>query len=509
MPGQNDYSPADEGPYGDLEPSWTRRRVVFLAISGVALAVLLTATKSVLLPFVLALIIAYVLTPLVGFCEQRFKMPRSLAILVVYAVTLGGIYSGVAAMAPRLYEETVHLTRDAPALIRHAAVRWGPRVDAWVNAYLERGGPASAADRSPSPPRPSPPRQSTPSPSELPERALPERALPEPGSPGSTPAGPPQDPALRGPGQPNPTQASPAQEPAISVAQRPDGTFAIEFRSGVDVIQENPRRWRISAREEIPPETFSVSLLVDEGLERFINYVKINAIGVLKLGQTIVANVARAIFLTFMTLMVAGYVMHTRERILGFFRSLVPPMSRRSFDRLLFRMDRGLSGVVRGQLLICLVNGLLSAVGFWIFDLNYWPILAILAGVMSIVPIFGSILSTVPAVAIGLTQDFWIALWVLLWIVGIHQVEANLLNPKIIGVSAKLHPVLVVFALLVGEHFFGLWGALLAVPVLSLTQSLFNHFRYEWLPYTGPDSLGAEELARRTGRHPTSESPVP
>ncbi len=65
---------------------------------------------------------------------------------------------------------------------------------------------------------------------------------------------------------------------------------------------------------------------------------------------------------------------------------------------------------------------------------------------------------------IGLTQEFWTALWVLLWIVGIHQIEANLLNPKIIGVAAKIHPVLVVLALIIGEHFFGLWGALLAVP---------------------------------------------
>src|SRR5690606_13863371 len=96
----------------------------------------------------------------------------------------------------------------------------------------------------------------------------------------------------------------------------------------------------------------------------------------------------------------------------------------------------------------------------------------------------------------------------LLWIVGIHQVEANLLNPKIIGVSAKLHPVLVVFALLVGERFYGLWGALLAVPALSLTQSVFNHFRFEWLPDAGPDSLSAEVLARRTATVSSYEEPA-
>ena len=108
---------------------------------------------------------------------------------------------------------------------------------------------------------------------------------------------------------------------------------------------------------------------------------------------------------------------------------------------------------------------------------------------MSIIPIFGSILSSIPAVMIGLTQDFWTALWVLLWIIGIHQVEANLLNPKIIGVAAKIHPVLVVLALIIGEHFYGLWGALLAVPALSLAQSIFNHFRFESMPDAPPDSL--------------------
>lgn len=442
MPGQSDETLAGavEHPHG-YEPSWSRRRILFVSLSGLALVALLLATRAVLLPFVLALIIAYVLTPLVAFCERRMRMPRSLAIVFVYAVTLGGIYASVAAMAPRIYEETVRLTRDAPALIRQGAARWGPRVEAWVNAYLDRGGPVREAEPV-------------------------------------------------------------AHEPAISVVEQSDGSLAVELRAGVDVVQENERRWRIAPREEAPPEGFSVSALVNEGLDRFVTYVKRNAFGVLKLGQTIVANVSRAVFLTFMTLMVAGYIIHTREEILAFFRSLAPPNARPSFDRLLFRMDRGLAGVVRGQLLICLVNGVLSAVGFWIFDLNYWPILAIVAGVMSIIPIFGSILSTVPAVAIGLTQDVWVAVWVLVWIVGIHQVEANLLNPKIIGVAAKLHPVLVVFALLVGEHFFGLWGALLAVPALSLAQSFFNHFRFEWLPDAGPDSLRAEQLLRQRQRGP-------
>jgi predicted PurR-regulated permease PerM len=96
---------------------------------------------------------------------------------------------------------------------------------------------------------------------------------------------------------------------------------------------------------------------------------------------------------------------------------------------------------------------------------------------MSVIPIFGSILSSVPAVIIGLTQSPATAFGVLAWVIGIHQVEANLLNPKIIGDTAKIHPVLVVFSLIVGEHFCQLAGALFAVPCMSVAQSLFLHFR--------------------------------
>jgi predicted PurR-regulated permease PerM len=140
-------------------------------------------------------------------------------------------------------------------------------------------------------------------------------------------------------------------------------------------------------------------------------------------------------------------------------------------------MDEGLSGVVRGQLVICGINGVLSAIGFAIVGLKYWPVMALVAAVFSAVPIFGSIASAVPAVAIGLTQGLGTAVFVLAWILGIHQLEANLLNPKIMGDAAKIHPVLVIFSLLAGEHFFHVVGALLAVPVMSIAQTVFLHVK--------------------------------
>jgi predicted PurR-regulated permease PerM len=333
----------------------------------------------------------------------------------------------VALIAPRIYQETLGLTRESPVILRRLATQWGPEIEKRIENVLDRAAGPSV------------------------------------------------------PAEPLPTSA-------LEVIRREDGSVGISVGAGLDIIQEGPKHWRVKQHE--PDDgPFRVSQLLNDSVDGTIHYLKSNALQLIRFGQVIVSHVTRGIFLTFMTLMVAGYLMHTRDQIFGFFRTLVPPPSRRSFDRLLYRMDRGLAGVVRGQLVICAVNGVLSAIGFFMLGLKYWPVLALIAGIMSIIPIFGSILSTVPAVLIGLTQDFWTAFWVLLWILGIHQIEANFLNPKIIGVAARLHPVLVVFVLIVGEHFFGLWGALLAVPVLSLTHSLFNHFRLETMPDVPPDSV--------------------
>jgi predicted PurR-regulated permease PerM len=418
----------DESPNSSrFTGGWTRGRIIFLAVSGALLLALLWWASEVLLPFVLALIIAYVLTPLVALVE-RGRVPRAVSILLVYAVVFGILYFSIATIAPRIYEETAKFARDTPTLASRIVEQYGPRFDSWLAGLLQRGAVA---------PRP-----------------------------------PPKEPL-----------------PAIQIKPMPDGSYAVHLGSGVDVVREDERRWQIVPVRPPSEEKFSLARLVREGTNRFFEYVRRNSLELIRFGQVLVSKVAKSVFLLFMTLMVAGYIMLTRETIIGFFRSLIPPRTRLSFDHLLYRIDRGLSGVVRGQLLICLVNGVLSAIGFWMFGLKYWPILSIVAAVMSLVPIFGSILSTIPAVIIGLTQDFWTALWVLLWVIGIHQVEANLLNPKIIGVAAKIHPVIVVFALLTGEHFFGLWGALLAVPAWSLAQSVFLHFRFEALPDSPPDSL--------------------
>jgi predicted PurR-regulated permease PerM len=179
--------------------------------------------------------------------------------------------------------------------------------------------------------------------------------------------------------------------------------------------------------------------------------------------------------------MIAAFMLIDMEKVHGFLRSLFPPHVRSDYDVIIAGIDRGLSGVIRGQLLICLVNGILTYIGLLIFDVKYALILGFVAALLSLIPIFGSILSTIPIVLAALVSgneglDFIRGIACVLWIIGIHFIEANFLNPKIIGSSAKIHPVFVIFSLFLGEKAYGLVGALLAVPVASMIQVLFVFF---------------------------------
>jgi predicted PurR-regulated permease PerM len=184
--------------------------------------------------------------------------------------------------------------------------------------------------------------------------------------------------------------------------------------------------------------------------------------------QKLVGGAVRFVLTFFLVLMITAFLSTTSERIKRFLFTVVPVENRETFDAFLERLDSGLSGVVRGQLTICFVNGVLTLIGLLLLKVKFAFLLATVAMIFSLIPIFGSILSTIPIVIVGMASSFSTALLAVLWIVAIHFLEANFLNPKILGDAAKIHPALVVLALVVGEHFYGLAGALFAVPVMSI-----------------------------------------
>ena len=420
------------------EERW--RRIAFLSATGALALGVLYAFREVLAPFAVALVVAYVFAPLVDWMEQRSvagrRVPRWAAVLVLYVSLLGMMAASIAIGAPLLARELGRLGREAPGMLRTARHDWLPAIDRTV-----RGFSSSLAT--------------------TPDAAEDAPIEPE---------------------EPDVGDQEAVEEPPrahLEIRPRPDGGYDVILpHDGITVEPRDDGGFVVRAEEDdAESDGQDLSVQITEALRRQMREGEQTAGAALRTAQSLVAAVVNGIFKFFIMLMISAYMLITKDGILGFFRTLVSAPRRASFDLLLDRIDKGLSGVVRGQLVICLVNGVLSGVGFYIAGLNYWPVLTLVATVLSIIPIFGAILSSVPAVVVGLQHGVGTALFTLAWIIGIHQIEANLLNPKIMGDAAKVHPVLVVFSLIAGEHFFGILGALLAVPVLSISQSLFLHFR--------------------------------
>jgi predicted PurR-regulated permease PerM len=399
--------------------------------------------RDVALPFVFAILVAYVLAPLV---DRMAKLrvggrpfPRGLAVILLYINILAVLGLFIGYFIPKLSGDIARVFREAPELFKKLDQEYLPRIGGWVDDTFGAGAAAGAAV--------------TP--------AAAERVPPP----------------------------APVQPPGLILEPMGDGRYRIDLTGlGLEVMPNeggyliappkppdpDPRgegRWERSLKQWIAERIKST----ESQSRRAIEWGQKAATGV-------ITGIARLI----LVLMVAAFILIDLQRIRAFLRSLMPEAYRTDYDHIARGIDRGLSGVVRGQLLICLINGIFTYVGLLIFQVKYPLLLAGIAAVMSLVPIFGSILSSVPIVAIALVSsgrfDLLQGIKVTGWIIAIHLVEANYLNPKIMGDAAKIHPVLVVFALIAGEHSYGLVGALFAVPVASIIQTLFTYFRRKGRP---------------------------
>ncbi|HWV37102.1 MAG TPA: AI-2E family transporter [Vulgatibacter sp.] len=222
---------------------------------------------------------------------------------------------------------------------------------------------------------------------------------------------------------------------------------------------------------------FDLEAAIRQTVSNGTAWARTHLVDMVEFSQRLISRVLGGVFMAFFVLMVAAFLLIDTASIRAFFRSLVPVEWRGGFDELLAGIDQKLAGVVRGQILICLINGALTLLGLLLFKVKFALILAIGATVLSFIPIFGTVISTIPIVLVALSQSFGTATAALSWVLGIHAVEAYMLNPKVMGTSARIHPVLVAFALLAGERTFGFVGALLAVPVASVLLAVFAHFK--------------------------------
>jgi len=190
-----------------------------------------------------------------------------------------------------------------------------------------------------------------------------------------------------------------------------------------------------------------------------------------------VVNLALIPVLTF-------YFLRDWDALIARVATLIPRTYLGIASRLTREASDSLGGFLRGQLLVMLAQGTIYALGMTLVGLRLGLLIGLIAGLISFVPYLGAILGLAMALIATIMQQGGLDWSLLLLVSGVFAIgqlmESYLLTPRLVGDKIGLHPVAVIFAVMVGGSLFGFLGLLLALPVAAIANVLlrYAHERY-------------------------------
>ncbi len=171
------------------------------------------------------------------------------------------------------------------------------------------------------------------------------------------------------------------------------------------------------------------------------------------------------------------YLLLDHNRVQGSIASLFAPNVRKKAQQTIEKVEDKLGAWLRGQIFLSFVIGFVTWVGLSIIGVEYALPLALLAGMLEIVPTLGPILAAIPAIIIALSISPTMAIFVA-GLYGLIQVlENNFLVPRIMQRAVGIHPIVVILGIIIGGRLLGVLGALLAVPFISLFIVIVSEIR--------------------------------
>jgi predicted PurR-regulated permease PerM len=224
----------------------------------------------------------------------------------------------------------------------------------------------------------------------------------------------------------------------------------------------------------------------------------------------VATSVAGTVFSTALafvfTLFYAVYMSLDAHRFAPWFLRIVPEPHRPEIAKLLSRLRRIWRAYFRGQLTLMFIIGLMIWIGGTALGMPGAFALAIIAGVMEIIPGLGPFLAAVPAVIVALIQGstyldvshFTFALIVVGFYWGVQQIENNFIVPRVLGEAVELHPLVVMVGVVVGASVGGILGALLAAPVIASAREIVSYMYAKILDQNPFPPQGEETLEIKT-----------
>lgn len=194
-----------------------------------------------------------------------------------------------------------------------------------------------------------------------------------------------------------------------------------------------------------------------------------------------VIGVFGAVFNIFVTIVISIYILLQRKDIKEFLKKLGKSMfDEQAYTRLskyFTTSNKILLDFIYCQIIDAIIIGILVSIALTIIGVKYSILLGFFIGLFNIIPYFGAIIAIAVAVLItvftgGVQQALIMAVTVII----LQQIDANIINPKILGDGLKISPILVIFAVTIGGEFFGVIGMFLSVPVIAILKLLIVDF---------------------------------
>ena len=190
---------------------------------------------------------------------------------------------------------------------------------------------------------------------------------------------------------------------------------------------------------------------------------------------------AKSIFNIFVSFIVSVYILSEREQILKFIKRLIKTTSKPNTYKFIEKYFNDSNKVffrfIESQFVDAIIVGILASIAMKIMGVKYAVLLGAIIGVFNMIPYFGAIIAIAFSGIITLmTGGISKTIIMLIVVTILQQIDANIINPKIVGDSLKISPLLVIIAVTIGGAYFGVIGMFLSVPAIAVFKILLNDY---------------------------------
>lgn len=239
----------------------------------------------------------------------------------------------------------------------------------------------------------------------------------------------------------------------------------------------------IQKYQGLPDDSFLKSDVVTDLVKNVQNidikqYVNIDRLAEYAKGAVVFVT---SIIDVFVAIIVSIYLLSERHRILKFFERLSKAIfGEKKYQKIQKYFDNTneiFLGFLSSQFIDAIIMGILSTIALSIMGIKYAPLLGFIIGLFNIIPYVGAIIAVIiSAIITFITGGLDQTIWMLVVIIIIQQIDANIINPKIVGNTLKISPLLVIFAITIGGAYFGMMGMFLAVPIAAVSKILIEDY---------------------------------